>query len=73
MAIRRTVAELWKFNYFFFQNGSRPPSSICCVRVWTTHEDLSLFKIWLEVIYTVRQEKVTNLFLYVTLSKINEF
>jgi len=23
----------------FFQDGGRPPSWICCERVWTTHEE----------------------------------
>jgi len=25
--------------YLFFQYGGRPPSWICCERVWTTHEE----------------------------------
>jgi len=36
VTIRQTVAEIWLF--FTFLNGGRPPSWICCVRVWTTLE-----------------------------------
>jgi len=52
MAIGQAVAEIWRFFDFFFQNGGRPPSCICFVRVWTTNEEywpaFSLYKIWLE-------------------------
>jgi len=30
----QTVAEIWRFNGFFFQNGGRPPSWICWARIW---------------------------------------
>jgi len=37
--IGQTVAEIWRFNGVFFQNGGRPPSWICRARIGTTRED----------------------------------
>ena len=39
LKICRTVAEIWQFNNFFFQIGSRPKSWICWARIATTHDD----------------------------------
>ena len=36
MATGQTIAKVWRF--FIFQNGSRLPSWICYVYVWTTRE-----------------------------------
>jgi len=32
----RSVKPLHDGDFHFFQHGCRPPSWICCVRVWTT-------------------------------------
>jgi len=37
--IDRTVAEIWRLNGFFFQNGGRPTSWICWVATGTTDDD----------------------------------
>jgi len=36
---RQTIAELWRFNSFFFQNCGRPPSWFCWSPIGTTHDD----------------------------------
>jgi len=34
------IGRCWDIAIFrFFQNGGRPPSSICYVHVWTTHNE----------------------------------
>jgi len=35
--IGRTVADIWQF-FYFFQDGGRLPSWICCVGISTIHE-----------------------------------
>jgi len=37
--------------FLFFQDGGRPPSWICCVGVWTTHE-------WWLVVFIIVQNLV---------------
>jgi len=40
-----------------FQNGGRPPSWICCVRVWTTHEEyLVVFRMSIRLIKKLGDE-----------------
>jgi len=39
--ISQTVVDIWRFNGF--QNGGRPPSWICLVHIWTTHDEHLMF------------------------------
>ena len=43
--ISQTIAEIWRFNGFFFQNGGRPPSWICLAHIRTTHDNYSVVSI----------------------------
>jgi len=45
----QTVAEIWRFFKFFFQNGGRPPSCIRYVHAWTTYDKYLVVSLFITV------------------------
>jgi len=50
--IRQTIAQVWRFN-FFFQNGGRPPSWISWAPIGTTHDDQLMVSIVVQILLEI--------------------